>query len=339
MINNPIDGSRKSLLERLASLRIQNANVSPQKAPNISKAPESPRYIPRSTQTNTKSKAPSTVPLNQNDLLSSPTIGRRRKLTGIPNGTTSSTTTPIGMSSPKYFPKQKVLEIEQAIKFSIPKDELIFEEGENEKNKSVSEGERRHSVKEVVTSFIDSFTILNNFLNKSTNSMAAKLQLQNMNNSFAALQMDLKVLLSKVSNLQKELKGKSLDSGTKALELKDKEFELKNIEIRLENRELELQEKSSELKEKDSELKQKDSELKEKESEIRRKSEELNRQSTEIRNAKSLSQAETIKNIELEEQLKIALSQIGEIKIAHDKEKVEIFSTYIFHIFFFFRKM
>ena len=203
----------------------------------------------------------------------------------------------------------------------------------------MSEGERRHSVKEVVTSFIDSFTILNNFLNKSTNSMAAKLQLQNMNNSFAALQMDLKVLLSKVSNLQKELKGKSLDSGTKALELKDKEFELKNIEIRLENRELELQEKSSELKEKDSELKQKDSELKEKESEIHRKSEELNRQSTEIRNAKSLSQAETIKNIELEEQLKIALSQIGEIKIAHDKEKVEIFSTYIFHIFFFFRKM
>ncbi len=264
---NTANSSRKSLIERLASLRIQNSPPKPvEKSLATSKSPESPRYIPRSTQTiGTKSKfynyAANTSTntstnsksfTNNNDLHppSSPSIGRRRKLTNVSNTSSTVESSPIGMSSPKYFPKQKVFEIERPLELG---EELIEE--------IVLEG-RQHSAKEVVTSFIDSFSILNNFLNKSTNSTAAKLHLQNMNTSFAALQMDLKAAVSKISHLQVELNEKTLENGVKNKELQD-------------------------LKAK------KDDQF---------KSNEHNR--------------------EVEEQLKIALSQIGEIKLAYDKERV-----------------
>lgn len=269
--------SRKSLIERLATLRIQSSSSSfsaSSSSSSQSKAPESPSYIPRSAQSTitTKSKFYSHQQKESNDFLASPTIGRRRKLTGLttvtntnittnPNVVNPSVSSSCPFDSPKYFPKQKVIEIEGISKF--PEFEEI----------KVSEIERNHSVKEVVTSFIDSFTILNNFLTKSSNSTSAKLHLQNLNTSFAALQMDLKVAISQL-NEQKDMK----DENEK---LKD-EIEKLNIEINNLNQEI------------------------------------LTKNDTKLDNNSVLVK----QNQELEEQLKIALNQISEIKISFDKEKV-----------------
>lgn len=203
--DNSSSSSRKTLLERLAALRIQSSPKS--SSSSTGKAPESPHYIPRSTQNGlTKNKfnnyasssSKDSVSSSQSEILSSPSIGRRRKLSVL-SGTTGpsqaqNSESPIGVSSPKCFPKQRVLEITEPIAF--PKL-TAFEEIHVERN---------HSAKEAVTSFIDSFTILNNFLMKATNSTSAKLHLQNMNTSFAALQMDLKTTLKIISQLQTELR-------------------------------------------------------------------------------------------------------------------------------------
>lgn len=291
--------SRKSLIERLASLRIQSSSSSSSSSSSTqtqtqSKAPESPSYIPRSAQSTitTKSKFYSHQHKESNDLLSSPTIGRRRKLTGLTtNVTTKNTANPSVSSasvssscpfdSPKYFPKQKVIEIEGISKF--PEFEEI----------PISEIERNHSVKEVVTSFIDSFTILNNFLTKSSNSTSAKLHLQNLNTSFAALQMDLKVAVSQL-NEHKDLKDEN--------EKLNNEIEKLNIEINSLNQEiLNLKSKND----------------------------------TKLDNTVVLEK----QNQELEGQLKIALNQISEIKIAFDKEKVTFIHSLTLIFLHLFRKM
>lgn len=266
MINNTqIEGGensgRKSLIERLASLRIQNSPPSQKSGDKIKsvKAPESPQFIPRSLSTKSKfhnytttqTQTQAQVQTNLNDLQSSPLIGRRRKFSNFSNNskTIEPSSSPIGMSSPKYFPKQKVFEIDKPIEFKIAKEENILEE------------EQRQSVQEVVTSFIDSFTILNNFLTRATNSTAAKLQLQNMNTSFATLQMHLKAAITRNSHLQLEIE-----------ELKTKKQQQEEDEV-----------------------------------------------------SKIHQPANEPVDSELEEQLKIALSQISEIKLAYDKERVILY--------------
>lgn len=231
--------SRKSLIERLATLRIQSSSTSPSQT--TLKGPESPQYIPRSITTKTKLQQQQQQQLESNDLLSSPTIGRRRKLTGISSINTansvSSTISSVAcpFDSPKYFPKQKFPEFEE-----------------------ISEIERNHSVKEVVTSFIDSFKILNNFLSKSSNSTSAKFHLQNLNISFAALQMDLKASVSQLKEIEN---------------LNEEISNLKSEKIYL---------------------------------------------NSKITKEEGLQK----KNQELEEQLKIALNQVSEVKILFEKEKV-----------------
>lgn len=246
--------SRKSLIERLASLRIQSSSTSPSQT--ISKGPESPRYIPRSTQSTITTKT-KLQQQESNDLLASPTIGRRRKLTGI-SSNVSSTVSSVAcpFDSPKYFPKQKFPEI-----------------------KEISDIERNHSVKAVVTSFIDSFEILNNFLSKSSNSTSAKFHLQNLNISFAALQMDLKASVSQLS-------------------------EITNLNDEISNLKSEINNLNDEI---------------------------LNLKSEKIYlNAKEATKEEELqkKNQELEEQLKIALNQVSEIRIVFEKEKVITTSYY-----------
>lgn len=279
--------SRKSLIERLASLRIQSSSTSPSQT--SSKAPESPRYIPRSAQstTTTKSKfynhAQQQHDSDSNDLLASPTIGRRRKLTSISSTISKNTiksdhsissASAYPFDSPKYFPKQKFIEIERNSVSKFPELEEI------------SEVERNHSVREVVTSFIDSFTILNNFLLKSSNSASAKLHLQNLNTSFAALQMDLKAAVSQlndVTNLNKVISNLN--------------EEIKNLNDEISNLKTENSTKVNKINE---------------EKELQRN------------------------NQELEEQLKIALNQISEIKLAFNKEKVNNSNNIIIINCFFF---
>ena len=301
MLNNSENSafsSRKTLLERLAALRIQS---SPKGSSSAVKAPESPHFIPRSNQNvSTKSKfynynnpnesAPSSVSSSQSEILSSPSIGRRRKFSGLSATTAPSngsakpqvqnTESPIGISSPKYFPKQRVFEIPEPIEFpqlTIPEEIQI---------------ERTHSAKEAVTSFIDSFTILNNFLIKATNSTTAKLHLQNMNTSFAALQMDLKKTLKTLSQLQEQLR---INSETEGLKLLNDNMK-SEIEIIRSNNETLISDNNN-LK-------------------------------ADIKNLKSKidNPQITSSSKELEEQLKIALSQIAEIKIAYEKEKVRFFN-------------
>lgn len=223
--------SRKSLIERLASLRIQSSSTSPsqistKQASKEVTPTESPRYIPRSTQSThtTKSKFYN-YPQQKNDsneLLSSPSIGRRRKLNGISttNFTNSiPTTAACPFDSPKYFPKQKF-------------DEKVPEIQKTEDSDITLEIERNHSVKGAVTSFIDSFAILNNFLTKVSNSTSAKLHLQNMSSSFAALQMDLKAAVSQlneISTVKNELTNEI--SNLKSENTNNDELQRKNQEL------------------------------------------------------------------------------------------------------------
>lgn len=297
--DNSSSSSRKTLLERLAALRIQSpsptgSSSASASSSSVAKAPESPHYIPRSTQnpvsnakfngytSSSKNKDSVAVSPQSEQLLSSPSIGRRRKFSGL-SGTTGPLTqarhseSPIGVSSPKYFPKQKVLEITEPVQFPN------FAASESEE----IHRERNHSAKEVVTSFIDSFTILNNFLIKSSNSTTAKLHLQNLNNSFAALQLDLKNTLKTISHLR------SSSSQTDELKSENAILRSENDALRSENANLTSENKK----------------LKSENDTLRSES-----------NSK-----------ELEEQLKIALSQISEIKIAYEKEKVQLpimFFTY-----------
>ena len=301
--NNSLSSSsgRKSLIERLASLRIQSNSTSPSQTTTktTSKAPESPRYIPRSAQSTTTTKSkfynyPQTAQQGAlpNEMPSSPTIGRRRKLTGNTGitsaNTTNSTNLTCPIDSPKYFPKQKFIEIEGKVS--------KFPEISEEISENVTEIERKHSVVEVVTSFIDSFTILNNFLTKSSNSTTAKLHLQNMNTSFAALQMDLKAAVSQLNNEGHKCEIDSLKSEIDSLKSDNASLKSDNDELKTE---------IDSLKSDNDELKAENSSLKSDNSQM------INNNSDVLK-----------RNQELEEQLKIALNQIAEIKIAFDKEKV-----------------
>ena len=306
--NSSSSSSRKTLLERLASLRLQS---SPNKSSSNSvKAPESPHFIPRSTQNvSTKSKfynypaaskdSVSSINSSHGEIPSSPSIGRRRKLSAAPGTLNTnpsnpinpkaqprSAESPIGISSPKYFPKQKVLEITEPIELNLSEE---------------IHTERNHSAKEVVTGFIDSFTILNNFLIKSTNSATAKLHLQNLNTSFAALQMDLKAAVKTISQLQEELN----------LNPKSGENEAFKTEIDV------LKSGNEALK---SEIKL-----------LKSENEDLKSETVTLKSENEKLKSGTLNSHELEEQLKIALSQISEIKIAYDKEKVAIYDYMILH--------
>lgn len=296
---DPTTGSssgRKSLIERLASLRIQSSSTSPSqtstKPSSKVTTTESPRYIPRSAQSTltTKSKFynypqhphPHQQQKQQhqhqqdsNELLASPSIGRRRKLNGISTTNSTNSITAISSStaaacpfdSPKYFPKQKFVEIhEKASKFP----EII----QKIEDSDTCEIERNHSVKRVVTSFIDSFAILNNFLSKISNSTSAKLHLQNMSASFAALQMDLKAAVSQLNEI----------SAIKS------EISI----LRSENSELKTAKSKDLSPVSDDELKK--------------------------------------KNQELQEQLSDALNQLNEIKNSFTKEKVNMTKIHIFFI-------
>ena len=308
--NNSLSSSssRKSLIERLASLRIQSNSTSPSQTTTktTSKAPESPRYIPRSAQSTTTTKSkfynyPQTAQQAalSNEIPSSPTIGRRRKLagnTGITSAnTTNSTNLTCPIDSPKYFPKQKFIEIEGKVS--------KFPEISEEISENVTEIERKHSVVEVVTSFIDSFTILNNFLTKSSNSTTAKLHLQNMNTSFAALQMDLKAAVSQLNNEGHKCEIDSLKSENASLKSDNDELKTEIDSLKSDNDELKSEIDS--LKSDNDELKAENASLKSENSQM------INNNSDVLK-----------RNQELEEQLKIALNQIAEIKIAFDKEKV-----------------
>lgn len=303
--NSSSSSSRKTLLERLASLRLQS---SPNRSSSTSvKAPESPHFIPRSAQyVSTKSKfynypaaskeSVSSINSSHGEIPSSPSIGRRRKLSAAPGTLNANPSnpksqsrpaeSPIGISSPKYFPKQKVLEITEPIELNLSEE---------------IHTERNHSAKEVVTGFIDSFTILNNFLIKSTNSATAKLHLQNLNTSFAALQMDLKAAVKTISHLQEELK----------LNTKSGENEAFKTDIDV------LKSENETLK---SEIKLLKSENK-----------DLKSENHTLKSENEKYKSGTLNAHELEEQLKIALSQISEIKIAYDKEKVTIYDYMILH--------
>lgn len=286
--NSSNSSSRKSLIERLASLRIQSASTSPaQTSSKPSKGSESPRYIPRSAQSTTTTKSKFYNYAQQqhqdsNELLASPTIGRRRKLNGIPSNTANtsnvdSSNTSCPFDSPKYFPKQKFVEIGDLKPLGFPSES--------------AEIERNHSVKEVVTSFIGSFAILNNFLTKSSNSTSAKLHLQNMNTSFAAIQMDLKVAVSQLNDHSNH------------------KNELKNIETEIENHK-NLVEKHKKM------IESQKFEITTLQSEI-----------SNLKNAQNTDRDENVfkqKNQELEEQLRIALNQVAEIKLAFEKEKVHL---------------
>lgn len=287
--NSSSSSSRKTLLDRLAALRIQSSSKN---SSSPVKAPESPHFIPRSTQnvstkskfynhpTSSKDSVTSTTSSSQNEILSSPSIGRRRKLSDVPGGPSNANTkiqsqqieSPIGISSPKYFPKQKVLEISEPLEFPLPIEEIQFE--------------RNHSAKEVVTSFIDSFTILNNFLMKTSNSTTAKLHLQNLNTSFVALQMDLKNAIKAISQLQSE----------------NDKCQFEKLKLDNENLKLEKEASLSEIISLKLELNSLKSVLKE-------------------RDAQVVPSVSSVK--ETEEQLKISLSQIAEIKAAYEKEKVK----------------
>lgn len=302
--DNSSSSSRKTLLERLAALRIQSSSPtgsSSASSSSVAKAPESPHYIPRSTQNpltkakfngyTSSSKDKDSVPASSQSeqLLSSPSIGRRRKFSGL-SGTTGPLTqarhseSPIGVSSPKYFPKQKVLEITEPIQFPN------FAASESEE----IHRERNHSAKEVVTSFIDSFTILNNFLIKYSNSTAAKLHLQNLNNSFAALQMDLKNTLKTISHLR------SSSSQTDELKSENANLTSENKQLRSEN------------------------------DALRPENTQLTSENDALRSENDTLRSES-NSKELEEQLKIALSQISEIKIAYEKEKVGTIANNVFY--------
>lgn len=236
--------NRKTLLERLAALRIHsdpqplNTNSSNTK---VSTKPESPRYIPRNNQNQLKTKIyNNSKPSNNTEIIditkfsnnnfdnndddndnppSSPTIGRRRRLAaGLTNtnnnninykGSNTSTnyqiSSPIGISSPKNFQKQKVLEMDMnstSVFQTMPQIQTPDIQAKNERN---------HTAKDIVSSFINSFTILNTFLTKS-NAPVAKIQLQNMNDAFAALQMDLKAAVNSVSLLQASNEQKKIET-------------------------------------------------------------------------------------------------------------------------------
>ena len=225
--------NRKTLLERLAALRIHSDPQTLNKnSPNakVSSKPESPRYIPRNNQNQLKTKMHNksidteTIDITKfhnsfkdnnfdndddnDNPPSSPTIGRRRRLAaGITSTNTNinykgsktsinyQTSSPIGITSPKNFQKQKVLEmdmISNSVLQTMPQIQTHDIQTKNERN---------HTAKDIVSSFINSFTFLNAFLTKS-NAPAAKIQLQNMNDAFAALQMDLKAAVNSVSLLQ-----------------------------------------------------------------------------------------------------------------------------------------
>ena len=121
---------------------------------------------------------------------------------------------------------------------------------------------------------------------KTTNSTTAKLHLQNINSSFAALQKDLKSTVKTICQLQEELRMSPETEETASLKSDKERLETDNERLKSENENL----KSS------------------------------------LRNIKSdikdLNPQIPSKEKELEEQLKIALSQISEIKIAYEKEKV-----------------
>lgn len=240
MHNTSIDhaSGRKTLLERLASLRIQpNSNSTTTRAVNTAtKAPESPRYIPRSTQS-TQAKFYSNAG-DSSDLLSSPSIGRRRKLQTNLSSSSSSTSASLStaktvpanspIDSPKYFPKQKVFdELEKVSSLKFPPIAELVNNLQRQDVSELGDNVRRHSATEVVTSFIDSFSILNN----SLTSTASKLQLQNMNSSFAALQMDLKAAVSTIFDLRSQSNNIEKNEDIAIASGADLESKIKNEEL------------------------------------------------------------------------------------------------------------
>lgn len=196
---------RQSILERLTALRQQSQPEPPQQSPN------SPRYIPPPSKTtlidepikgpNFKTTAPSSSSStsssinNKDSMPSSPTIGRRRlnslnsKNIPKPHNSnltplTSSTSSPIGTNSPKYFPPPPTQQEHQSVS-SLPV--------------------RNHTAQNAVSNFAESFEVLRTLFLSGENGNLAQFHLRSVNSAFVALQNDLKSLVSINESLRKDL--------------------------------------------------------------------------------------------------------------------------------------
>jgi hypothetical protein len=222
--DNASNSHRKSLIERLASLRIIHDSRETTNA--LNKSPESPRYIPPSRNALNSSKSNLSNAKNPT-LNQSPTqpatslIGRRRKLAS--NLAASSVPSPIGTCSPKCFPKKLIYD-----ELDGDTDRIAREDAKSPILSAISQKsstERKHRASGAVNGFIESFDFLANFLSRS-DSRDATLHLQNMNSSFVALQRDLKAAVSSImhssSHDTKDLEDQLLASQTNEEELKEK---------------------------------------------------------------------------------------------------------------------
>lgn len=220
--DNAPSSHRKSLIERLASLRIIHDSRETTNA--LNKSPESPRYIPPSRNALNSSKSNLSNAKNPT-LNQSPTqpatslIGRRRKLAS--NIAASSVPSPIGTCSPKCFPKKLIYDEHDM-------DRIAREDAKSPILSAISQKsstERKHRASGAVNGFIESFDFLANFLSRS-DSRDATLHLQNMNSSFVALQRDLKAAVSSIMHSSphdtKDLEDQLLASQTNEEELKEK---------------------------------------------------------------------------------------------------------------------
>lgn len=112
-------GTTRGLLDRLARLRSVKKEVIdstiPQSTNHLSRKPQtndSPRYLPRKPLINASVKSDSLDNVPSNTMPASPTFNRRRLLL---NNSGKKQSNPLGVQSPKYFPKQ-VDVVEEAIR-------------------------------------------------------------------------------------------------------------------------------------------------------------------------------------------------------------------------------